>query len=55
MKKSNKIGEFKPCNLESEHNKILFCYKSILKRKMESKDLTGIYFVEFIPLHQAGL
>ena len=31
------------------------CDKSILKRKMELKDLIGIYFVEYIPLHQDGL
>ena len=31
------------------------CDKSILKRKMELKDLIGIYFVEYTPLHQDGL
>ena len=31
------------------------CDMSILKRKMELKDLIGIYFVEYTPLHQDGL
>ena len=36
--KCNEIGTFKMHNLESVHNKILFCNKSILQRKMELRD-----------------